>query len=77
MAISRALVSLVRSDEERATLEQWILRGKAAQALALRARIVSSCARTPQQQRRSHARSYTVHVDDASTHKRELITDTA
>ena len=38
------LVPLQLTDEERATLERWARRPKSAQALALRCRIVLTCA---------------------------------
>jgi transposase len=40
----RPLPGLVLAAEERATLERWARRGKSAQALALRSRIVLACA---------------------------------
>ena len=45
MPIGRPLVALDLSEVERETLVRWTRRAKTAQALALRARIVLSCAR--------------------------------
>ena len=44
MAIGRPIPPLTLYDGERETLEQWVRRPKTAQALALRARIILSCA---------------------------------
>ena len=44
MAIGRPIPLLTLDDGERETLEQWVRRPKTAQALALRARIILSCA---------------------------------
>ncbi len=44
MAIGRPIPPLTLDDGERETLEQWVRRPKTAQALALRARIILSCA---------------------------------
>jgi transposase len=43
----RPKAALVLSDVERQTLQQWARRAKTAQALALRAKIVSACAEGP------------------------------
>jgi transposase len=44
MAVGRPKAELVVTADERATLERWARRPKTAQALALRARIVLTCA---------------------------------
>ena len=44
MAIGRPIPPLILDDGERETLEQWGRRPKNAQAIALRARIILSCA---------------------------------
>ncbi|SQD94553.1 hypothetical protein FMEAI12_2630016 [Parafrankia sp. Ea1.12] len=40
----RPMANLVLAEEERATLTRWIRRAKSSQALALRCKIVLSCA---------------------------------
>ena len=45
MAIGRPILPLILTDDEWQALEQWARRPKTAQALALRARLVLSCAR--------------------------------